>query len=88
MCPENVLNSIFPYTVLLFFSVFCSLLENSSEPQAVRCDSHNCDVIMQRHVYDSLIVARKARNYMSAVAKCANIIERKFALAGDLLESE
>lgn len=40
---------------------------------------------MQRHVYDSLIVARKARNYMSA-AKCGNIIERKFALAGDLLE--
>lgn len=82
MCPENVLN-IISYSDLLFLSVFCSLLENSSEPQAVRSDSHNCDVIMQRHVYDSLIVARKARNYMSAVAKCGNIIERKFALAGD-----
>lgn len=35
---------------------------------AVKSDSYNCDVIMLRHVYDSLIVARKARNYMSTVA--------------------
>lgn len=81
--PRKMHSMCFHIVEVLFF--FASLLENSSEPQAVKSDSHNCDVIMQRHVYDSLIVARKARNYMSA-AKCANIIERKFALAGDLLE--
>lgn len=44
---------------------------------AVKSDSYNCPIITLRHVYDNLIVARKARNYMSTDTECSAVHRKR-----------